>query len=97
MKSKTGVQLLTTLVGGLLAISAQAADWQPLFEGADMKGWEQVGGKARYEMQDGDVVGYTVANTPNSFLVTKKRYSRLHSGIRNAPGRTVQFGRTDPQ
>ena len=75
MKSKTGVRLLTTLVGGLLAISAQAADWQPLFEGADMKGWEQVGGKARYEMQDGDVVGYTVANTPNSFLVTKKRYS----------------------
>ena len=75
MKSRTRIQLLTTVVAGLLAMSVQAAEWQPLFNGSDLAGWEQVGGKAQYEVQGTDIVGRTVAETPNSFLVTKKRYS----------------------
>jgi hypothetical protein len=75
MKSNAQIQFVIICLAGLLAGSAQAAEWQTLFNGSDLAGWEQVGGKARYEVQGGDIVGYTVADTPNSFLVTKKHYS----------------------
>lgn len=60
----------------LFAASAIAADddWTVLFNGKDLEGWEQHGGKAEYRVQDGAVVGKTVAATPNSFLCTKRTF-----------------------
>jgi len=75
MKNTTQIQLVTICLAGLLAGSVQAAEWQTLFSGSDLAGWEQVNGNARYEIHDGEIVGYTVADSPNSFLVTKKQYS----------------------
>ena len=75
MKSKTQIQFLAVCLAGLLAGSVQAAEWQPLIDGSDLSDWKQVGGEARYEMQGDEIIGHTVANTPNSFLVTKKNYS----------------------
>jgi len=75
MKRKTQIHIASIFLAGLLVIPAQAAEWQPLINGSDLDDWKQVGGDARYEVQDGEIVGYTVANTPNSFLVTKKEYS----------------------
>jgi len=75
MKNTTQIQLLTICLAGLLAGSVQAAEWQTLLSGSDLTGWEQVNGNARYEIHDGEMVGYTVADSPNSFLVTKKQYS----------------------
>lgn len=49
--------------------------WEDLFDGKTLSGWEQKGGEAIYEVKDGTIVGSTVPNTPNSFLVTTKRYS----------------------
>ena len=46
-----------------------------MFNGKDLAGWEQEGGKAIYKVEGDEVVGYTVADTPNSFLVSKKKYS----------------------
>lgn len=75
MTSKTLVRFVCILLTGLLAASAQAAEWKSLIKGTDLGDWEQVGGKARYEI-DGDlIVGYTVPDSPNSFLTTKKKYS----------------------
>ncbi|MEE2777113.1 MAG: DUF1080 domain-containing protein [Acidobacteriota bacterium] len=44
-----------------------------LADGLD--GWEQRGGAALYELADGVVIGTSVADTSNSFLCTKRRYS----------------------
>jgi hypothetical protein len=86
-------RLLAVLV--LLCVSAglHAANWQPLFNGKDLTGWTQRGGKAPYEVKDGVIIGTTVPNTPNSFLCTEKTYGdfilevefqvdpRINSGI----------------
>ncbi len=50
-------------------------NWVDLIKGKNLRGWKQLNGNAKYEVIDGMIVGTTVANTPNSFLVTKKDYS----------------------
>jgi Domain of Unknown Function (DUF1080) len=66
-----------------------------LFNGKNLDGWEQHGGKAEYSIRDGAVVGKTVADTPNSFLCTKGRYGDfvLELEFKVAPGMNsgVQF------
>ena len=75
MKSKTTIRLVCIFLAGVLAGSTQAADWQSLFNGSDLDGWKQLGGDAKYKVEDGMIVGYTVPNSPNSFLTTRKQYS----------------------
>lgn len=62
----------------LLPLPGAAADreegWTPLFDGKSLDGWVQHGGKAKYRVEDGVIVGSSVPNTPNSFLCTKKDY-----------------------
>jgi Domain of Unknown Function (DUF1080) len=60
----------------LLTIQAQTApvQWQSLFNGKDLQGWKQLNGKARYEVQNGEITGTTVYGEPNSFLATEKEY-----------------------
>ena len=48
--------------------------WINLFNGKDLSGWKQVNGKAKYEVIDGVIVGTTVKDTPNSFMITEKMY-----------------------
>src|SRR5699024_1394578 len=48
--------------------------WQPLFNGENLDGWHQLNGDAKYTVEEGVIVGTTVLNTPNSFLVTDKEY-----------------------
>jgi hypothetical protein len=49
------------------------AQWVNLIN-KDLKGWKQLNGKAKYEYQNGEIVGTTVANEPNSFLTTEETY-----------------------
>lgn len=56
------------------AAFAEEAGFTPLFNGKSFDGWEQRGGKAKYRVENGAVVGTSVPNTPNSFLCTKKEY-----------------------
>lgn len=53
---------------------SNANGWQNLFNGKDLQGWTQLNGKARYEVRNGEIIGTTVSNTPNSFLATEKTY-----------------------
>jgi hypothetical protein len=53
---------------------AAAADWQPLFNGRDLTGWERHSGTAEYRVEDGVIVGRTVAGSPNTFLCTTREY-----------------------
>ena len=64
------------LLATLVAINNLfAQQWQPLFNGKNLNGWKQLGGAAKYEVKNGEINGITVANTPNSFLVTEKEYT----------------------
>ncbi|HSN10417.1 MAG TPA: DUF1080 domain-containing protein [Hanamia sp.] len=45
-----------------------------LFNGKNLDGWHQLNGKAKFGVENGEIVGTTVANTPNSFLATDKEY-----------------------
>lgn len=51
-----------------------AVTWKTLFNGKDLSGWNQKNGQAKYSVDHGEIVGTTVANTPNSFLCTNEEY-----------------------
>jgi hypothetical protein len=71
------VSLSGLLVQAALAAEKPIADkdgFVKLFDGKNLKGWVQRGGKAKYEVKDGCIVGTSVPNTPNSFLCTEKDY-----------------------
>jgi hypothetical protein len=58
----------------LLGAATQEDGWTELFNGRDLEGWVQRGGKAEYKVEDGAIVGTSVPTTPNSFLCTKQDY-----------------------
>jgi Domain of Unknown Function (DUF1080) len=81
----------------LLAFSAQAQKekWTNLFNGKDLKGWKQLNGKAKYAVENGEIVGTTVANTTNSFLTTEQDYGdfifEVELKVENAMNSGIQF------
>ena len=70
--------LTPVVILGLLfsiAMTAEAGDgFRSLFNGKTLDGWIQHGGKAKYEIDNGEIIGTSVPNTPNSFLCTEKLY-----------------------
>lgn len=69
---------LSFLFGALFATSAaEPGPWVDLFNGKDLSGWIQRGGKALYSIEDHCIVGTTVPDTPNSFLCTEKNYGNF--------------------
>ncbi len=58
----------------LLPAAGADVPWKSLFNGKNLDGWIQRGGKARYTIEDGVIVGSSVPNTPNSFLCTEAFY-----------------------
>lgn len=54
--------------------NTQEASWKSLFDGQTLHGWTQLGGSADYRVEDGAIIGTTVAQTPNSFLITNELY-----------------------
>ena len=58
----------------LCSVKTQAQDVK-LFDGKSLKGWKVLGGKANFNVEDGMIVGTTVANTGNTFLTTEKNYA----------------------
>ena len=70
--------LLCALLFFVLLITATeklSAQWKDLFNGRDLSGWKQLNGKAKYSIENGEIIGTTVLNEPNSFLATEKLYS----------------------
>ena len=51
--------------------------WKPLFNGKDLSGWEQKGGKAVYRVENREIVGTAVPKTGNSFLCTQRSYTNF--------------------
>ena len=60
----------------IAALSCQPAKKAgELFNGSSLDGWKVLGGKADFKVEDGMIVGTTVANTGNTFLTTEKNYA----------------------
>ncbi len=58
-----------------LAAAADKDDgFTPLFDGKTLQGWKQLGGNAKFTVEDGQIVGASVPNSKNSFLCTEKTY-----------------------
>src|SRR5688572_1865892 len=55
-------------------VISSAQNWKPLFNGKDLSGWKQLNGKAKYTIENGEIVGTTIFGEPNSFLATEKDY-----------------------
>ncbi|MEM1122461.1 MAG: DUF1080 domain-containing protein [Bacteroidota bacterium] len=76
-------------------LSGKAQDWHPLFNGRNLDGWEKRGGNADYEVIGGEIVGTTVANTPNTFLCTQQAYGdfilELELKVANDMNSGIQF------
>lgn len=67
-------------IGALLmcfayGVSAQTTpEWENLFNGKNLKGWKILNGTAEYKVVDGQIVGISTMDTPNTFLTTRKNY-----------------------
>src|SRR6478672_4814397 len=71
MRAQIAFSLAATVI---LASSALADDARPIFDGRTLDGWVQHGGKAKYRVENGEIVGTSVPNTGNSFLCTARDY-----------------------
>jgi hypothetical protein len=74
VKKQTLLLMVGLLVTGSGARAGGDAKWEALFDGKTLNGFRQLGGEARYFVQDGAIVGSSVPKTPNSFLCTEKIY-----------------------
>ncbi|HIZ90565.1 MAG TPA: DUF1080 domain-containing protein [Candidatus Bacteroides merdavium] len=64
--------LLFLFLACVSCVSAQ--NWEPLFNGKNLKGWKKLNGKAEFKVEDGTIVGISKMGTPNTFLATKDIY-----------------------
>ena len=58
----------------LIYLHTSAQQPVALFNGKNLTGWKQLNGKAKYHVENGEIVGTTVFGEPNSFLATEKEY-----------------------
>ncbi len=65
---------LTLLLCGTISSSFAQDGWEMLFNGKDFSNFEQLNGNAKYKVENGEMVGTSRLNTPNSFMATKKKY-----------------------
>ncbi len=55
-------------------VSYSQSDWQSLFDGKTLQGWEKRAGSATFSVQEGAIVGTTVEGSPNTFLVQERKF-----------------------
>ena len=72
--SLTCLAFLLFLNPAFTSAQTAKAGWTNLFNGENLNGWHQLNGHAKYSVENKEIVGTTVANTPNSFLATDKVY-----------------------
>lgn len=65
--------LFVTVLLSTVILSAQD-NWQVLFNGKDLKNFEQLNGNAKYEIKNNELIGTSKLDTPNSFMATKNEY-----------------------
>jgi hypothetical protein len=67
--------VILTCIAVIAPAAASLADSEvKLFNGKDFSGWTKRGGEATYSIEDGEIVGRSRPNTPNTFLATDKEF-----------------------
>ncbi|HWS00542.1 MAG TPA: DUF1080 domain-containing protein, partial [Prolixibacteraceae bacterium] len=64
------------LLFALFLTGTYAADkgWVKLFNGKNLDGWKVINGKAEYKIVNGEIVGTSICDSPNSFLAATANY-----------------------
>ena len=73
-RMQQGLFFLSSLAFFNSAIAQSSEQWTSIFNGQSLQGWKQLGGNAKFEVENGEIVGTSVANTLNSFIATDKEY-----------------------
>src|ERR1700761_268972 len=71
MKNK--ILFCLAFVAVVFTANAQSG-YQSLFDGKTLKGWKRLAGTADYKVENGQIVGMSVAGSGNTFLVTEKEF-----------------------
>jgi hypothetical protein len=71
---KSVQQLLLALILLNTSLLSAQNDWQQLFNGKDLKNFKQLNGNATFKVENGEMIGISRQNTPNSFMATKRTY-----------------------
>ena len=66
--------VLFAIASTVVATAQSGSGWTNLFDGKTLTGWNKITGSADYKIEGGAIVGITVPNSPNTFLVTEKEY-----------------------
>ncbi len=74
MKSRLFFIIAALFITSFLNAQTKADGWINLFNGKDLTGWKRLAGTAEYSVENGVIVGRTVMNSRNTFLVTEKEY-----------------------
>lgn len=69
--------ILLIFVTPFCAAQEPKGQWVDLFDGKSIDSWVQRGGKATYRAENGEIIGTTAPNTPNTFLCTPRNYSNF--------------------
>ncbi|PKQ45329.1 3-keto-disaccharide hydrolase [Confluentibacter flavum] len=69
------ITILVTFISLDVNSQSENEGWVSLFNGKNLDGWKQINGNAEYKVENGEIIGKTKLNTPNSFLCTDKHYS----------------------
>lgn len=51
--------------------------WHILFNGEDLNGWSRLNGNAEFTVEEGQIIGTTKRNTPNTFLTTDQKFGNF--------------------
>jgi hypothetical protein len=74
MKKLTLLTAAALLAVSVIPLKTKAQSTPSLFDGKTLNGWKRLAGTAGYKVEDGAIVGTTVLNSGNTFLVTDKEY-----------------------
>jgi hypothetical protein len=66
--------VLFAIVSTAVVVAQSGNGFTNLFDGKSLDGWKKITGTADYKIEEGAIVGITVPNSPNTFLVTEKEY-----------------------
>src|SRR5690554_7916042 len=70
---KKNILVLLATVFAFFSCS-QEPQWQELFNGQDLEGWDKLNGTAEFRVEDNTIIGVSEMNTPNTFLATTEHY-----------------------
>lgn len=56
---------------------SENAGWIDLFNGKDLTGWETIEGTAKYEVENGEIIGTTAPDNPNGVLCTRDTFANF--------------------